>query len=178
MCERFTELSLPGSYYRLKMPKYYCDYCDTYLTHDSPSVRKTHNTGRKHKDSVKAYYMSWLEQEAQNMINRNPFCVPRPGGGILPPPGMIPPPGMLPPPMHPGAGMMPPQGMMPPRGMPPPGAPMPMPMRPGMAPPPRGAPPPGGIPPSGPPPGQFPPRPNGPPPQQPPASGPPQNSSS
>ena len=32
-----------------KMPKYYCDYCDTYLTHDSPSVRKTHNGGRKHK---------------------------------------------------------------------------------------------------------------------------------
>lgn len=31
------------------MPKYYCDYCDVFLTHDSPSVRKTHNGGRKHK---------------------------------------------------------------------------------------------------------------------------------
>ena len=29
-----------------KMPKYFCDYCDTYLTHDSPSVRKTHCSGR------------------------------------------------------------------------------------------------------------------------------------
>lgn len=36
-----------------------------------PSVRKTHNTGRKHKDSVKAYYMSWLEREAQNMMTRS-----------------------------------------------------------------------------------------------------------
>jgi U1 small nuclear ribonucleoprotein C len=31
------------------MPRYYCDYCDVYLTHDSPAVRKAHNTGRKHK---------------------------------------------------------------------------------------------------------------------------------
>nr|CAD1820648.1 unnamed protein product [Ananas comosus var. bracteatus] len=31
------------------MPRYYCDYCDTYLTHDSPSVRKQHNAGYKHK---------------------------------------------------------------------------------------------------------------------------------
>lgn len=31
------------------MPRYYCDYCDTYLTHDSPAVRKQHNTGYKHK---------------------------------------------------------------------------------------------------------------------------------
>ncbi|CAI8016841.1 U1 small nuclear ribonucleoprotein C [Geodia barretti] len=149
--------------------RYYCDYCDTYLTHDSPSVRKTHNTGRKHKDAVKAYYMSWLEQEAQNMLSRNPF-LPRAGAGILPPPGMIPPPGMLPPPMHPG--MLPPGGMMPPRGIPPPGAHIPqMPMRPGMPPPPRMGPP------HGPPPGQFPPRPDGPPPpQRPPVGGPPPHS--
>lgn len=25
------------------MPRYYCDYCDVFLTHDSPSVRKQHN---------------------------------------------------------------------------------------------------------------------------------------
>lgn len=31
------------------MPRYYCDYCDTYLTHDSASVRKQHNAGYKHK---------------------------------------------------------------------------------------------------------------------------------
>jgi len=45
------------------MPKYYCDYCDTYLTHDSPSVRKTHCTGRKHKDNVKFYYQKWMEEQ-------------------------------------------------------------------------------------------------------------------
>lgn len=33
-----------------------------------PSVRKTHNTGRKHKESVKLYYINWLEQEAQHMM--------------------------------------------------------------------------------------------------------------
>ena len=33
-----------------------------------PSVRKTHNTGRKHKEAVKLYYMNWLEREAQNMM--------------------------------------------------------------------------------------------------------------
>jgi len=34
------------------MPRYYCDYCDAFLTHDSPSVRKQHNSGRKHRDNV------------------------------------------------------------------------------------------------------------------------------
>lgn len=51
------------------MPKYYCDYCDTYLTHDSPSVRKTHCTGRKHKDNVKFYYQKWMEEQAQSLID-------------------------------------------------------------------------------------------------------------
>lgn len=49
------------------MPKYYCDYCDTYLTHDSPSVRKTHCTGRKHKDNVKFYYQKWMEQQVSSL---------------------------------------------------------------------------------------------------------------
>ncbi len=51
------------------MPKYYCDYCDTYLTHDSPSVRKTHCSGRKHKENVKFYYQKWMEEQAQNLID-------------------------------------------------------------------------------------------------------------
>merc|ERR1712071_476655 len=50
------------------MGKYYCDYCDTYLTHDSRSVRKTHLTGRKHKDCVREYYQAWLEREAAKLI--------------------------------------------------------------------------------------------------------------
>ena len=80
------------------MPKYYCDYCDTYLTHDSvsfiklqtiyfflqnievlllcyfskikPSVRKTHCTGRKHKENVRDYYQKWMEEQAQRLIDQ------------------------------------------------------------------------------------------------------------
>lgn len=52
------------------MPKYYCDYCDTYLTHDSPSVRKTHCTGRKHKDNVKFYYQKWMEEQGNKSMNK------------------------------------------------------------------------------------------------------------
>uniref|UniRef100_A0AC34QCW2 U1 small nuclear ribonucleoprotein C n=1 Tax=Panagrolaimus sp. JU765 TaxID=591449 RepID=A0AC34QCW2_9BILA len=51
------------------MPKYYCDYCDTFLTHDSPSVRKTHNGGRKHKENVRMYYQTWMEQQAQKLVD-------------------------------------------------------------------------------------------------------------
>jgi len=50
------------------MPKYYCDYCDTYLTHDSPSVRKTHCQGRKHKENVRDYYQKWMEEQAQKLV--------------------------------------------------------------------------------------------------------------
>lgn len=79
------------------MPKYYCDYCDTYLTHDSPSVRKTHCTGRKHKDNVKFYYQKWMEEQAQHLIDattaafkagkiaNNPFAAPGKGVAIPPP---------------------------------------------------------------------------------------------
>lgn len=63
------------------MPKYFCDYCDTYLTHDSPSVRKTHCAGRKHKDNVKFYYEKWYEQ------NIHKFRPVRPPMPHIPPPG-------------------------------------------------------------------------------------------
>ena len=87
------------------MPKYYCDYCDTYLTHDSPSVRKTHCAGRKHKENVKFYYQKWMEEQAQSLIDATtaafkagklPGGMPPggPGGVAIPPPmGMRPPPG-------------------------------------------------------------------------------------
>ena len=32
------------------------DYCDVYLTHDSMSVRKAHNSGRNHERNVLEYY--------------------------------------------------------------------------------------------------------------------------
>lgn len=41
-----ASISLPG------------DYCDVYLTHDSMSVRKAHNSGRNHERNVLDYYQS------------------------------------------------------------------------------------------------------------------------
>ena len=100
------------------MPKYYSDYCDTYLTHDSPSVRKTHCTGRKHRDNVKFYYQKWMEEQAQHLIdattaafkagkiNQNPFSAPPPQLGVaIPPPNMAPPRPMMPSMMMQGAPM-------------------------------------------------------------------------
>lgn len=52
------------------MPRYYCDYCDTYLTHDSPSVRKQHNAGYKHKANVRTYYLQFEEQQTQSLIEQ------------------------------------------------------------------------------------------------------------
>ncbi|KAJ4956558.1 hypothetical protein NE237_013341 [Protea cynaroides] len=52
------------------MPRYYCDYCDTYLTHDSPSVRKQHNSGYKHKANVRSYYQQFEEQQTQSLIDQ------------------------------------------------------------------------------------------------------------
>lgn len=43
------------------MPKYYCDYCKSYLTHDTMSVRKSHLIGKNH---VK-YYCNYYEQKAK-----------------------------------------------------------------------------------------------------------------
>ncbi|XP_042910938.1 U1 small nuclear ribonucleoprotein C-like [Parasteatoda tepidariorum] len=81
------------------MPKYYCDYCDTYLTHDSPSVRKTHCNGRKHRDNVKFYYQKWMEDQAQYLIDATTAAfkagkiqsaqfpnVGKPAGVMIPPP--------------------------------------------------------------------------------------------
>ncbi|KAJ1943914.1 U1 small nuclear ribonucleoprotein C [Linderina pennispora] len=51
------------------MPKYYCDYCDIFLTHDSPSVRKAHNTGWKHINQVAAYYRELEPSKTQEVID-------------------------------------------------------------------------------------------------------------
>ncbi|EDV21424.1 uncharacterized protein TRIADDRAFT_9459, partial [Trichoplax adhaerens] len=48
--------------------RYFCDYCDTFLTHDSPSVRKTHNSGRKHKDNVRLYYQQWYDENIRDQV--------------------------------------------------------------------------------------------------------------
>lgn len=136
------------------MPKYYCDYCDTYLTHDSPSVRKTHCTGRKHKENVRDYYQKWLEDQAQKIVDHTTAAYK---SGKMPMPPMMGPGGPFAPP--PRFGLPPPGAMM---GLPPP---MPMPPGlPGLPPPPPGLLPPGlaammmrppGMPPLPPPPGHM-----------------------
>ena len=110
------------------MPKYYCDYCDTFLTHDSPSVRKTHCDGRKHKENVKFYYQKWMEDQAQSLIDAttNAFKAGKLSGGV---PGSVP--GgasrgvSIPPPINTWLGPPPsmPGNMGPPPGIPPLGAP-------------------------------------------------------
>ncbi|KAL8513479.1 hypothetical protein ACS0TY_012805 [Phlomoides rotata] len=126
------------------MPRYYCDYCDTYLTHDSPSVRKQHNAGYKHKANVRNYYQQYEAQLNQSLIDQKvkehlgAFRPPvgayiRPGMPVLPTPmmGQMPPgthfrPPMMPRPMPglPGYAPLPmPPG--PPHMMLPPGAPVP-----------------------------------------------------
>ncbi|KAK5080299.1 U1 small nuclear ribonucleoprotein C [Exophiala xenobiotica] len=107
------------------MPKFFCDYCDVYLTHDSMSVRKSHNTGRNHLRNVTEYYQQIGHEKAQSVIDSitnsyaaegqpNPM-LQQPGAGPgFPPMGF---PGMPPPPFGapPGqGGMMLPGG----RGMP------------------------------------------------------------
>ncbi|KAL2203953.1 zf-U1-domain-containing protein [Sarocladium strictum] len=146
------------------MPKFFCDYCDVYLTHDSMSVRKAHNSGRNHLRNVVDYYQQIGHEKAQSVIDSitssyaaegqahaNPMLPQnQPGHGFHPPP--FPFPGGAPPfPGMPGA----PPGAMP-QGLPPlPGGrgapPFPMPGPNGMPPfpPPHGMPPfppPGGLP--------------------------------
>ena len=131
--------------------RYYCDYCDTFLTHDSPSVRKTHCAGRKHKENVKIYYQKWMEDQAQSLIDATTAAfkakgsvIAHPTGvAIPPPPGLAPPHGAFPPPpgMIPGRLPFPPPLGMPPIGLPPhlppgipPGIPPPGLLRPGLPP--------------------------------------------
>uniref|UniRef100_A0A2K5C8G9 U1 small nuclear ribonucleoprotein C n=1 Tax=Aotus nancymaae TaxID=37293 RepID=A0A2K5C8G9_AOTNA len=124
-------------------PEFYCDYYDTHLTHDSPSVRKTHCSGRKHKENVKDDYQKWMEEQAQSLIDKStaafqqgktpptPFSAPPPTGAMIPPPPSLPGPprpGMMPAPHIGGPPMMPMMGR-PPRGM------MPVGPAPGMRPP-------------------------------------------
>ncbi|KAI5077541.1 hypothetical protein GOP47_0007365 [Adiantum capillus-veneris] len=135
------------------MPRYYCDYCDTYLTHDSPSVRKQHNQGYKHKANVRSYYQQFEEQQTQSLIDQKVKEHLHMGGAFMlqpgayrPPPGMRPltlpipgsnpalnPPSMLPPgrplmaPMGASTGYMTPPVFRPPVGAGPQGNGLPLP---------------------------------------------------
>ncbi|RHY11789.1 hypothetical protein DYB36_004188 [Aphanomyces astaci] len=113
------------------MPRYYCDYCDTYLTHDSQAGRKQHNRGWKHRENVKLYYEAMLQGQGATMTRKEllvaspgawlrPDAARPPGGGaprpppmmnMRPPMGMgINPMGMQPPPMMMGMRPPPPMG--------------------------------------------------------------------
>ncbi|KAI8920154.1 U1 zinc finger-domain-containing protein [Powellomyces hirtus] len=52
------------------MPRYYCDYCDIFLTHDSPSVRKAHNAGWKHRMHVQNYYSALAPEQVEQIIEK------------------------------------------------------------------------------------------------------------
>ncbi|KAI6784375.1 U1 small nuclear ribonucleoprotein C [Emericellopsis cladophorae] len=136
------------------MPKFFCDYCDVYLTHDSMSVRRAHNSGKNHLRNVVDYYQQIGHEKAQSVIDSitasytaegqahaNPMLPQNQPGHGFPPPSLGFPVGGPPPPFPaPGGRGVPP--------MPPfPGAPN-LPMPPGGLP----FPPPGGFPPF--PPGQ------------------------
>lgn len=110
-----TRIRAPTRERAVKMPKFFCDYCDVYLTHDSMSVRKAHNSGRNHLRNVVDYYQQIGHEKAQAVIDGitssyaaegqsmplQPQLSAGQGGG---PPGFSgpPPPGM------PGFGALPP----------------------------------------------------------------------
>ncbi|KAF2096575.1 zf-U1-domain-containing protein [Rhizodiscina lignyota] len=155
------------------------DYCDVYLTHDSMSVRKAHNSGRNHLRNVVDYYQQIGHEKAQSVIDSitssyaaagqsdsNPMLqhnhlmggppMPGAGPGFPPPPFGFPPGGPPPFPMPPGGRGMPPN--MPPNM--PPMPPFPPNMPPGQMPFPQAFPPHSGSPPNAmpfPPPGGMPP---------------------
>ena len=150
--------------------RYFCDYCDTFLTHDSPSVRKTHNNGRKHKENVRYFYQKWVEEKAQSLIDQTTAQYSKVAGGAavspaaslargkMPPVRGVPPGAVMPPMGHPM--QMGPPTHFAPRGLPPGAMPpgmIPRGVPPGMGPPMMMRhPPPGGIPPGhGPPPHGF-----------------------
>jgi U1 small nuclear ribonucleoprotein C len=102
------------------MPKFFCDYCDVYLTHDSMSVRKAHNSGRNHLRNVVDYYQQIGHEKAQSVIDSITNSYAAEGQSANNPMLNTAPPGFGPPP----GGIMPPAGMppgfpMPPGGMPP-----------------------------------------------------------
>ena len=105
------------AFFSRAMGKYYCDYCDSYLTHDSQSGRRQHMRGRKHRDCVRRYYAHFLGP----MMGPPPMGPMGPMGRpfLPPPPHMAPFGGRPPPNMMRGPPMMsgrPPMGF---RGPPP-----------------------------------------------------------
>ncbi|KKK19453.1 hypothetical protein P175DRAFT_0427942, partial [Aspergillus ochraceoroseus IBT 24754] len=72
------------------------DYCDVYLTHDSMSVRKAHNSGRNHLRNVVEYYQQIGQEKAQSVIDSITSSYAAEGQAVpnpaMAPPGAYPPP--------------------------------------------------------------------------------------
>ncbi|XP_036982547.2 U1 small nuclear ribonucleoprotein C-like [Artibeus jamaicensis] len=106
------------------LPGFYCDFCDSDPTQDSPSARRTRCGGRTCRENVKGYSQKWMEEQAQSLIVETsaalqqgqlppaPFSASPPAVAMIPPPpGMMPAPHTKPPPTMPMMG--PPPGMLP-----------------------------------------------------------------
>lgn len=68
------------------MPKYYCDYCKSYLTHDKISVRKSHLLGKNHIKLYCSYYENkakqlgiWDPSETKYSVDIKYLASPAPG---------------------------------------------------------------------------------------------------
>eukprot|EP01035_Chromulina_nebulosa_P063191 gene63191-86441_t len=77
------------------MPRFYCDYCDAYLTHDSMTGRQQHMRGWKHRENFRNHYQSlypaWVqEQQALQMQQMQQFQMMMSPGMFMPP--FMPPP--------------------------------------------------------------------------------------
>mmetsp|Transcript_9787 Transcript_9787/g.13746 ORF Transcript_9787/g.13746 Transcript_9787/m.13746 type:complete len:174 (-) Transcript_9787:64-585(-) len=68
------------------MPRYYCDYCGTYLTHDSAPGRRQHMRGWKHRENVQAYYDQF---KAEFRLRQQQIAMMMPMGMPMPPPPFI-----------------------------------------------------------------------------------------
>ncbi|KAJ1622597.1 U1 zinc finger-domain-containing protein [Pavlovales sp. CCMP2436] len=68
------------------MPRFYCEYCEIFLTHSSAHGRRQHNSGRKHIMNVIDYYANF-----QLQLQEGATSAPLPSG--LPPLPTMPMPG-------------------------------------------------------------------------------------
>ena len=57
--------------------KFFCSYCDVYLTTNARSARKAHLEGHKHKNAVVQYYEE-LDKEWRREAGLRALLAPRP----------------------------------------------------------------------------------------------------
>eukprot|EP00931_Biecheleriopsis_adriatica_P057549 TRINITY_DN34152_c0_g1_i2.p2 TRINITY_DN34152_c0_g1~~TRINITY_DN34152_c0_g1_i2.p2 ORF type:complete len:132 (-),score=29.41 TRINITY_DN34152_c0_g1_i2:77-472(-) len=63
------------------MPKFYCEYCDMFLTHSGLTGRRQHLTGRRHINNKIEYYQMLIRDKGLT-----PPIYPPPPGMVLPMP--------------------------------------------------------------------------------------------